>query len=92
MISRDFIIPPGETILEILNDKGVTVEIYAKSIGIDPQCFDDLIFGETRITPEIAEQLECLFNVKKQFWLKLQAKYDRELKEYKEAVKEQWKI
>ena len=83
-ISRDLIIHPGETILELLEDRSITQAELAASTGVSPAYVSNVIAGKKDISANFAFALEYALDVPKSFWLNLQANYDAELLELNE--------
>lgn len=69
----DYVSPPGDTILEILYDRKITVNELSKVLGINN--IGRLLNGLVPITEEIAVKLEELLNVDRQFWINRERLY-----------------
>ena len=78
-ISRDLLIHPGETIADLLEDRGITQKELAKRAGVSEPFLSDVIRGKKDISKGLAMGLEYAFGVSRSFWLNLQANYDAEL-------------
>lgn len=83
-ISRDLIIHPGETIADVLEERGISQSELATSIGVSPAYVSNVITGKKDISSKFAYALEYALGVPKSFWLNLQANYDAELLEFNE--------
>lgn len=83
-ISRDLIIHPGETIADVLEDRGISQVELAASTGVSPAYVSNVIAGKKDISAKFAFALEYALGVPKSFWLNLQANYDAELLEFNE--------
>ena len=83
-ISLDLIIHPGETIADILEERGLTQVELAARAGVTPAYISNVISGKKNISANFAMSLEYALGVPKSFWLNLQANYDSELLEYNE--------
>ena len=83
-ISRDLVIHPGETISDVLEDRGITQAELAASTGVSPAYVSNVIAGKKGISANFAFALEYALDVPKSFWLNLQANYDAELLELNE--------
>ena len=83
-ISRDLIIHPGETIADVLEDRGISQFELATSTGVSPAYVSNVIAGKKDISAKFAFALEYALGVPKSFWLNLQANYDAELLEANE--------
>lgn len=71
--------PPGVTIQEQLDDRGMTQKEFAKRIDISEEYISKLIDGEVHLTTEMAEKLELVLGVPASFWNKLEAIYQEKL-------------
>lgn len=80
-ISRDLIIHPGETIADVLEDRGITQAELATRTGVTAAYVSNVIAGKKDISANFALSLEYALGVPKSFWLNLQANYDAELLE-----------
>jgi len=80
-ISRDLMIHPGETIADVLEDRGITQAELATRTGTTPAYVSNVIAGKKDISTHFAMALEYALGVPKSFWLNLQANYDAELLE-----------
>lgn len=78
-ISLDLIIHPGETIADLLMERGIKQAELATRTGVSPANISNIISGKQKITAEFAKNLECALGVPKSFWLNLQANYDKVL-------------
>ena len=83
-ISRDLIIHPGETIADVLEERGITQSELASSAGVSPAYVSNVIAGKKGISANFARGLEYAIGVPKSFWLNLQANYEAELLEANE--------
>lgn len=77
-ISAGLIIHPGETIADILAERGMTAAELAANMGISPDSINDVIGGRKDISFDLAAMLEEAFDVPRSFWLNLQRNYDVE--------------
>ncbi|AFY81264.1 helix-turn-helix transcriptional regulator [Oscillatoria acuminata] len=64
----NFVSPPGETLLETLQEREILVEELAAKMGISKVAIASLISGNTPITPEISLQLEQFLGIPAHFW------------------------
>ena len=81
-ISRELIIHPGETIADVLEDRGITQAELAARTGVSTAYVSNVIAGKKDISANFAFSLEYALGVPKSFWLNLQANYDAELLEF----------
>ena len=80
MRSRSFIAtPPGATIKEQLNDKGMSQREFAARMDMSEKHISKLINGEVQLTPEVAVRLEVVLGVPAKFWNNLEAIYREKL-------------
>lgn len=83
-LSRDFIIHPGETIAEILEDREMTQKELAIRTGMTDKHVSTIVNGAKPISVAFAKKLEYALGIEAQFWINLQANYDREIFEFEE--------
>lgn len=83
MYSNDNIIaiPPGETIKEEIEFTGLSIKNLAKELDISIIDANKLLDGEIELTENLAEKLENVLGISKQFWINLEANYRVKLKE-----------
>ena len=78
--SRSFIAtPPGATIKEQLNDRGMSQKEFAARMDMSEKHISKLINGEVQLTPEVAVRLEVVLGVPAKFWNNLEAIYREKL-------------
>jgi len=75
----DFVFPPGETVMETLEAKGMTPAELANQLGYPLNTIAAIIKGEAAITSEIAIQLERVLGVSANFWNNLERLYRESL-------------
>ncbi|MBO1047738.1 HigA family addiction module antitoxin [Dolichospermum sp. UHCC 0684] len=87
----DYVSPPGDTLLEVLEDSGMTQAQLAERTGTPKKTINEIISGQAAITPEIALQLELLFNISASFWNNHERRYREFLgqQEEKKLLKKQ---
>ncbi len=74
--SRSYIAtPPGATIKEQLNDRGMSQKEFAARMDMSEKHISRLINGEVQLTPETAIRLEMVLGVPAKFWNNLEAIY-----------------
>ncbi len=78
-ISRDLIIHPGETIADVLEERGITQAELAARTGVSAAYVSNVIAGKKDISANFAFAMEYALGVPKSFWLNLQANYEAEL-------------
>lgn len=67
--------PPGETLLEVLEERGITQAELAERTGRPRKTINEIIKGKTAITPETALQLERVLGVPASFWNARETQY-----------------
>ena len=82
----DYVSPPGDTLLEVLEDRGMTQAELAERTGRPKKTINEIIKGKAAITPETALQLELIFNIPASFWNNRERHY-REFLAQKEEKK-----
>ena len=60
--------PPGATLRELLDDRGLTQSDLATRMGRPQKTISEIINGKTAITPETALELELVLSVPASFW------------------------
>ena len=68
-------IPPGETLAEALEERGMTQAELAKRIGRPIKTINEIIKGKAAITAETALQLEQAFGIPARFWNNLESSF-----------------
>ena len=71
--------PPGATIKEQLNDRGMSQKEFAARMDMSEKHISKLINGEVQLTPEVAVRLEMVLGVPAKFWNNLEAIYREKL-------------
>lgn len=65
--------PPGATIKEQLNDRGMSQKEFAARMDMSEKHISRLINGEVQLTPETAVRLEMVLGIPARFWNNLEA-------------------
>lgn len=81
---RDFIIHPGETLKEILDDREMTQRELALRTGVTEPHISNIIKGLKNISVSYAKKLEYALGIDASFWINLQANYDKEIADFEE--------
>ena len=84
-LSRDYIIHPGETLAEVLEDREMSQRELAVRTGMTEKHISTVIHGQKGISAAFARKLEYALGIETSFWMNLQANYDRELLEFEEV-------
>ena len=83
-LSREFIIHPGETLKEMLEDRGMSQKELALRTSVTEPHISSLINCHKAISVTFAKKLEYALGVDAGFWINLQANYDKELADFEE--------
>lgn len=75
----DWVSPPGDTILDIIEDKGWTQQELAKRVGFSEKHVSQLINGKVPLTDDTASRLSNALGSSVGFWLSREAKYRERL-------------
>lgn len=78
--SRSYIAtPPGATIKEQLEDRGMNQKEFASRMDMSEKHISRLINGEVQLTPDVAYRLEMVLGLPARFWSNLEAIYREKL-------------
>ncbi len=83
-LSHDFIIHPGETLAEVLEDREMSQKELAIRTGMTEKHVSTIVNGVKPISVAFAKKLEYALGIEAEFWINLQSNYDRELLEFEE--------
>jgi len=83
-LSRDFIIHPGKTLAEVLEDREMSQKELAIRTGMTEKHVSTIVNGMKPISVAFAKKLEYALGIEATFWINLQSNYDRELIEFEE--------
>jgi HTH-type transcriptional regulator / antitoxin HigA len=75
----DYVSPPGETLLEVLESLGMTQAELARRTGRPKKTINEIIQGRATITPETALQLELTLDIPASFWNNREQQYQEAL-------------
>ena len=84
-LSRELIIHPGNTIAEILEDREMSQKELAIRTGVTDKHISTIVNGVKPISVAFAKKLEYALGIEAEFWINLQANYDREIYEFEEV-------
>jgi len=73
--NNDWVSKPGDSIIDILNERCMPVAEFAKKAGLSFSEANDLIDGKIAITTELARGLEAAFGAPASFWIKRDQNY-----------------
>lgn len=65
----DYVSPPGETLLETIEELGISPGDWAQRISISNKEVDEIIAGKAHITEEVALKLEEVLGTPASFWI-----------------------
>ncbi len=71
----EWAVPPGEVLLEALQDREMTQSELAQRLGRPLKTVNEIIKGKAAITPETAIQLERALGISARFWSNLETQY-----------------
>jgi len=77
-LSLELLSHPGETLRELIQDRGMDQKELAIRTGFSPKHISKVISGEYDITSRFAYALENVFGITAIFWTNLQSNYDLE--------------
>ena len=67
----NYAIHPGEDVADFMHYNGWTQREFASRTGLHENTVSNIIKGEDRITPEIAERFARVFNTRPSFFINL---------------------
>ncbi|KJS10715.1 MAG: XRE family transcriptional regulator [Peptococcaceae bacterium BRH_c8a] len=88
----DYVVPPGETLLETIEHLSLTQAELAERTGRPKKTINEIIKGKASITPETALQLERVLGVPASFWNNLELNYREKLAEIEEKKRMQTEL
>ena len=71
----DWLSPPGDTIVDVLEERGWTQAELAERTGYTRKHVNDLVKARVAITPDTALRLEATLGSTAHFWLRREALY-----------------
>src|SRR5207249_2637781 len=72
----DHAVPPGETLAEVLEARGMSQAELSRRTGISTKHINQIIAGSAPITAETALKLERVTGLPAHFWATLEADYE----------------
>ena len=75
----DWVSPPGETIADILEERGISAADLAQGMGCSSADVNDLVHGRAAITTEVAGRLELVLGASSAFWMNRESQYREDL-------------
>ena len=70
---------PGETLAEVLVERGMTQRELAERMGVQVGVVSRLIHGRQRLTEWMAWRLEHVLGIPYEFWLRYEVRYRNSL-------------
>jgi len=83
-LSREFIIHPGETLKEILEDRNMSQRELSIRTGVKEAHISKLVNCLKPISVSFAKKLEYALGIDASFWVNLQANYEKEVADFEE--------
>lgn len=83
-LSREFIIHPGETLKEMLEDREMTQRELAIRTDVKEPHISGIVNCQKPISVSFAKKLDYALGVDASFWINLQANYEKELADFEE--------
>lgn len=80
----DFVSPPGDTLNEILEDRGMTQKELAERMNRPEKTINEIIKGKAAITPDTTLQLEKVLGTPAHFWIQREAQYQESIARLRE--------
>jgi len=84
----DLVLPPGETLLEKIEELGMSQAELAQRMGRPKKTINEIIRGKAAITPETALQLERVLGIPAHFW----SNYEQLYRQYKTRGEEEKRL
>jgi len=81
----DYVVPPGEILLDALEERSMTQTDLAKKMGLPRKAISNLIHADQPLTDTIAMKLESVLGISATFWLNLERQYRDGLERIKAA-------
>ena len=81
----DYAVSPGETLAEMLNERGMSQAELARRTGISTKHVNLILKGSAPISPDTALKLERVLNVSARVWNALEANYRGHLSRLEES-------
>ena len=71
--------PPGETLLEKIQELGMPRAELARQLDLPESTVNEIIKGKENITPDTALRLELVLGISAKFWIQREARYRQHL-------------
>jgi len=79
---------PGETLVDLLDEKGLSLDEFSSAIGKSSSYIQKLIDGQTSIDAQIAEKLAAYLGASVSFWLNRETQYRCDIERLEESPSE----
>ncbi len=76
----DWASPPGATIQDLLDERGLDRPRFADMSGLSAPEVETLLDGRMEISEGLADRLETVFGVTRSFWIERDRQYRKDLK------------
>lgn len=86
----DWISTPGQTISDILEERGISTNLFAKKMNSSNEFVSGLLKGNEHISDEIALRLENILGASSRFWLNRENQYREYLLKLETIQAENW--
>ena len=86
LFEPDWLSPPGDTIADVLEERGWSQVEFAQRIGYTPKHVNQLLRGKAPISEDTALRLERVLGSTARFWLQRETEYREALARRAEAV------
>ena len=83
-LSREFIIHPGESLKEVIEDRGISQRELALRTGVTETHISNVVNCQKDISVTFAKKLEYALGIDASFWINLQANFEKELADVEE--------
>lgn len=75
----DYAVPPGETVRELLEERGMSQRELARRTGLSPKHVNKLLHGLVPLSADVAVRLERVTGTPAHFWNRREANYRSDL-------------
>jgi plasmid maintenance system antidote protein VapI len=75
----DWVSPPGATVRNLLDERGCTINDFARAVHRGTQEVSRLLYGHDQLTQDWAEQLARTLGASPTFWLRREEQYRRDV-------------
>lgn len=82
----DWVSPPGETVADLLTERGWTQAELAERTGLNPKHIDDLVRGRAAISADTAARLGEVLGGSASFWISREAQYRTALEHHEQQT------